>query len=54
MFKAFVGFGLGFIAACTFILGSEPDQPAKSQVCIPLYDQTGLECCQLNSGDPND
>lgn len=34
-----------------WFLGSEPDSPVKSQVCVPIYDQTGLECCQSTQGD---
>lgn len=37
--------GVGWAAASVFWASKTPDQPIY-QPCVPIYDQTGLECCQ--------
>lgn len=44
--EAAILIGVGWITASIYWASLTPDQPKEA--CVPLYSETGLECCQLN------
>lgn len=43
---AIVAAGYGFVAAAFMLAAWTPDQPPPPRTCIPIYHETGLECCK--------
>lgn len=41
-----IGFLLAYSIYVTLRLGQPEIQAASDRICVPLYNETGLECCE--------
>jgi hypothetical protein len=46
MKRAALSLLIAYAVFVTFRLAQPDIQSASDRICVPLYDETGLECCQ--------